>query len=102
MDEWEQFESGSYDGGYDDLSSGGESDVDNNLDWQDTLGEEDDLAQKWLDSNLAEGRLNNPTQELGEAFDILDNMAAENAVDTASAMAISPNDTASRPNLKAK
>lgn len=47
-DEWDEFESGSYDGGYDDLSTGGDTNLDNNLDWQDTIGTEGDLAQQLL------------------------------------------------------
>ena len=63
MDEWEQFESGSYDGGYEDLSMGGESDRDNNLDWQDTLGTEGDLADQWL-SQQGETEFNDPESHL--------------------------------------
>lgn len=63
MDEWEQFESGSYDGGYDDLSIGGESDVDNNLDWQDSLGTEGDLADQWL-ASVGESEFNDPDSHL--------------------------------------
>lgn len=53
-DVWDEFKSGSeggYAGGLDDLSTGGDSDVYEGLDWQESLGEEDDLAQQWLNKN---------------------------------------------------
>ena len=81
-----------YDGGYDDLSVGGQSDLDDGLDWQETTAVEDDLAEQWIAAQTRRGGVNNPTQDLGAAFEILDSMAATHAVDTYSAGVISPNE----------
>lgn len=62
MADYDEDTLGNWDGGYDDLSMGGESDVDGNLDWQDSLGTEGDLADQWLAAQETE--FNDPDSHL--------------------------------------